>query len=614
MADHDSNDRTPGDEIGRRERLTLSFPSFRAFADQYAGRVSAEGMFIESSRPLEVGSEIEFDARLSDGFRLLSGRGEVVWKVDAGTSADWTPGMAIRFRDIDDSSQRLISRLVLSCRERGGTPFSLVRWPVERSPGGKPPSRAPFPEIEAAAASTPELSPEPPAPSTSPEEEVVSPAEGDEQPPAEPRGPLETLAIPLIDISDLDLAGGLEDAAPPEPPKAAPAPEETADGALDLRDWESLLADAPELPGEAADPAEAEEPPPLPALDEPPPLPTPDELLGPPLTSPLDDEPQIVAEGPALGAGGVEPGKTETRPSSRGGLPPVGEPELGAETSSPGDGPASAAPPGPAEPMAPPWAGSPPAERPLRPAPPEPASQPTVEPRAAQAASSTRDRIAASWLRLALLLAGLAVVVFAGLYYRDGGFRELLGGDEPTAAPAVGETSAPSPPPATPSEPGTTREPATPPSGSGLPAPQPQPGSSAEDGPAGASAGPVASRPASRPAAPATGIERVSWRVTDGQTELILLADGGLDESRYDIFSVRGGEPRQVIRVRGVERPFTPSRLVVGTPQIERVRVGLHGEGAGQALHFVVDLAAEGVRVGSVEIEGRRLKVRFTGP
>jgi uncharacterized protein (TIGR02266 family) len=95
------------------------------------------------------------------------------------------------------------------------------------------------------------------------------------------------------------------------------------------------------------------------------------------------------------------------------------------------------------------------------------------------------------------------------------------------------------------------------------------------------------------------------------ETEIRLVADGRFAEGAFNGTRVQGGMPRILIRVLGVEVPFGSSSVQVGTPEVERVRVGLHPSGARFDLHFVADLTSERVRLVSAEASGTTLLLRF---
>ena len=79
-----------------------------------------------------------------------------------------------------------------------------------------------------------------------------------------------------------------------------------------------------------------------------------------------------------------------------------------------------------------------------------------------------------------------------------------------------------------------------------------------------------------------------------------------------DIFAALIGPdpPRYLLRLSGIESPWRPPDLDVGSPLIERVRTGLHSTPRGPELHVVLDLSTREVEH-SLEVEGEALRVRL---
>ncbi len=234
------------------------------------------------------------------------------------------------------------------------------------------------------------------------------------------------------------------------------------------------------------------------------------------------------------------------------------------------------------------------------------------------AASSSRHL--GTWLLIALLVAALGV---AG-YFLLGLMR---GGDDGSVAelPAGGSGSAPGPGARSTPVGGEGSGDAATPAGASpqaaeeifaTPAEVPATGAEAGAGaarsgvpeePATAETGPG---PAPVEAAPLTGLERITWSESGEETVLALVGDGEISRQQVELLPITGGQPRLVIKIRGVERPFQPAVLEVGTSHVLRVRTGLH---AGGELHVVVDLAAPGVSVRDLAARGSRLEVRLGG-
>ncbi len=220
------------------------------------------------------------------------------------------------------------------------------------------------------------------------------------------------------------------------------------------------------------------------------------------------------------------------------------------------------------------------ASRPSRAAAPLPAAPAPVAFAAARASSERRRRVPV-WIGGLALLAASAVGI---LWWVD---------RRPDASPGAAVTASPSaaPAPAAPAPtPADASEAATP----ALAAPPTPP-------PAAAEAAPLTAR--------FSALEKVTWEEGEGLTELILWLDGAIPEGSFERSRIEGKEPREVIKLRGAKGPVAAGRLEVDTPEVRRVRSGLHAAGASSELHVVLDLAA-GARVLDARVEGRKLVLR----
>ncbi|HEY2899020.1 MAG TPA: PilZ domain-containing protein [Polyangia bacterium] len=101
------------------------FPSFIDFVETQSVNVSASGMFLSCDSPPPIGTKIEFEFSLDDGFVMLKGTALVVRAVTAGEK-----GMGLRFIDLDGESRKLIDRIVEVNAEEGkhpSVPFDFSR-------------------------------------------------------------------------------------------------------------------------------------------------------------------------------------------------------------------------------------------------------------------------------------------------------------------------------------------------------------------------------------------------------------------------------------------------------------------------------------------------------
>ncbi|HVR62346.1 MAG TPA: PilZ domain-containing protein [Polyangia bacterium] len=112
-----------------RSRLAVPvlcrFPSFIDFVETQSVNVSASGMFLTCETPPPIGTKIDFEFSLDDGFVMLKGSALVVRAVTAGEK-----GMGLRFLDLDPDSRKLIDRIVEVNAEEGkhpSVPFDFSR-------------------------------------------------------------------------------------------------------------------------------------------------------------------------------------------------------------------------------------------------------------------------------------------------------------------------------------------------------------------------------------------------------------------------------------------------------------------------------------------------------
>lgn len=74
--------------------------------------LSGEGVFLESTTPLEVGTEMDLSFRLPGSDKLLRAYGEVVRVVARGGKL--APGMAVRFKDMDGADRAALDAFLIA--------------------------------------------------------------------------------------------------------------------------------------------------------------------------------------------------------------------------------------------------------------------------------------------------------------------------------------------------------------------------------------------------------------------------------------------------------------------------------------------------------------------
>ncbi len=95
--------------------VRLRYESVLDFVDTQSMNISRTGMFIVTEAPAPLGSHIEFEFSLTDGFVLLKGLAEVVRVSTRGI----VEGMGVRFLDLDVENQRMIDRIVAVNSDEG---------------------------------------------------------------------------------------------------------------------------------------------------------------------------------------------------------------------------------------------------------------------------------------------------------------------------------------------------------------------------------------------------------------------------------------------------------------------------------------------------------------
>ncbi len=114
-------DASPKSERRTASRAKVAMPvmcryeSVLDFVATQSMNISPTGVFIETETPAAVGSRIEFNFMLDDGFTLLRGTADVVRVVTAGP----VNGMGVRFVDLDDAYRDLIARIIAVNNQEG---------------------------------------------------------------------------------------------------------------------------------------------------------------------------------------------------------------------------------------------------------------------------------------------------------------------------------------------------------------------------------------------------------------------------------------------------------------------------------------------------------------
>jgi uncharacterized protein (TIGR02266 family) len=153
-------------------RVQFKFDRFSGFLSEYSANISPGGMFIRTSAPQPVGTSLDLEFRLGDGFELIKGRGEVIWTRAEDEGIARPAGMGIRFVELSEGSKDLIYRIVDQHILQGGTPFDVTQRPPDLIPA--PARNAVLPSLsDLLAPAPPPASPAPSARSAEPFPELL---------------------------------------------------------------------------------------------------------------------------------------------------------------------------------------------------------------------------------------------------------------------------------------------------------------------------------------------------------------------------------------------------------------------------------------------------------
>jgi len=107
---------------------------------------------------------------------------------------------------------------------------------------------------------------------------------------------------------------------------------------------------------------------------------------------------------------------------------------------------------------------------------------------------------------------------------------------------------------------------------------------------------------------PATRVLLVAATRAADVTVVTVRTDGELSQDAVRV--TRLEDPARVwVRIQGIETFYRPNDIEVGTPEVERLRIGHHPEETPQSIYVVFDLANPAARVREYNVDGDTLRV-----
>ena len=111
--------------IPLEREISFRVPRFENFVTEYSANISATGIFVRTQEPLEPGTDLSLEFKVADDWKLIRGRGRVIWIRTKDEGPDAPAGMGIRFLEMDPQSRRLIHWMVDKHAREGGDTFEF---------------------------------------------------------------------------------------------------------------------------------------------------------------------------------------------------------------------------------------------------------------------------------------------------------------------------------------------------------------------------------------------------------------------------------------------------------------------------------------------------------
>ena len=101
---------------------------------------------------------------------------------------------------------------------------------------------------------------------------------------------------------------------------------------------------------------------------------------------------------------------------------------------------------------------------------------------------------------------------------------------------------------------------------------------------------------------PANRVRLITWDEYPEETVVTFHGNGPFLADRVLRLRVRGGKPRELIKIRGIDLPFRETLIETSTPELERIRTGFHPQSQVNELHAVLDLTGPKVHLDRIEL------------
>ena len=97
-------------------KVRVEYAHIEDFLVDYTSNHTIGGMFIKTARPLAVGTHFLLRFQLPGSGRAIETEARVRWTLPVEVAAPMTPGMGVRFGNLNDQDRRIVESLLENWR------------------------------------------------------------------------------------------------------------------------------------------------------------------------------------------------------------------------------------------------------------------------------------------------------------------------------------------------------------------------------------------------------------------------------------------------------------------------------------------------------------------
>lgn len=94
-----------------------------------------------------------------------------------------------------------------------------------------------------------------------------------------------------------------------------------------------------------------------------------------------------------------------------------------------------------------------------------------------------------------------------------------------------------------------------------------------------------------------------------GGVKIVIETNGSIADSRFSHFRLKGENPREVVKLKGVIKQFSLTPMAISGSPVNQVRVGYHP--GPKELHIVLDMRDRSTHISQIRVRGKKLEVQL---